>query len=107
MCTVSNVGDGWRDTFPSRFPFVPVNPITPHPFIPYLPPEVTREEFEALKNEMEELKKLLIAAKKYDEATGQKDCEMEEKISLIKQIATLVGVKMDDVFPDADKQTST
>ena len=64
---------------------------------PYSNP-VLREEFEKLKSDMEELKELLRAARKYDEATGQKNCEMEEKIAFIKKMAEYVGVDMTDVF---------
>jgi len=113
MCVVSNIGDDWT----GRWPTNPVNPWKlpeapqPWPYVPYeatppyiapvtitLPPEVTKEEFDALKKEMEALKKLLLAAKAYDEATGQPDCEMEEKVDLIKKIAKIVGVDMKDVF---------
>ncbi len=59
---------------------------------------VSRAEFDALRREMEELKKLLTAAKQFDEATGQPDCEMDEKVTLIKAIAKLVGVDLGDVF---------
>lgn len=89
MCAVSNVGDYWKQGFPDRYPgWVE----------PYNPPQVTKQEFDALKKEMEELKKLLKAAKKYDEAMGESDCEMDEKVALIKKFADLVGVNMDEIF---------
>jgi hypothetical protein len=63
----------------------PINPM----ISPELPPTgygphekswiVDRTEFESLKQEVEELKKLLKAAKAYDEATGQPNCEMRER----------------------------
>jgi hypothetical protein len=59
---------------------------------------VTRAEFDAMKVELEELKKVLAAAKKYDEATGQKNCEMDAKIAFIKQVADFVGVDLKEVF---------
>lgn len=95
MCTVSAVGDEWGKTFPDRWPSVPVYPSTTTTI--YLT-EVTKEDFEALKKEVEDLKRLLLAAKAFDEATGQPDCEMDEKVELIRQIADLVGVDVDDVF---------
>ncbi len=61
-------------------------------------PEISRQEFEDLKKEVEEMKKLLIRAKEYDERTGQHDCEMEDKVETLKKIAKLVGVSLDDVF---------
>lgn len=91
---VSNIGDGWAEQFPKKYP-----QWTPIPQI--VPAEVSRSEFEALRVEMQELKKLLEAAKKFDAATGQPDCEAEQKIKLIKAIAMLVGVDLGDVFVPA------
>lgn len=88
MCMVSNIGDNWRDTFPKQYPDFPN----------WLRGDISRTEFDALKKEVQELKELLTAAKKYDEATGQKDCEAGDKVKLIKEIAKLVGVNMDEVF---------
>jgi len=86
MCMISMIGDDWRQRFPTQWP-------------QFNPEQVTRAEFEALRKEMEELKQLLLAAKKYDEATGQPDCEVDEKVALIKAVAKAVGVDMDAVFP--------
>lgn len=105
MCIVSNVGDYWRETFPDRWPnYVPTpQPITWPSTSPPAPitiaiPEIKKEDFDALKKEVEELKKLLIAAKIYDEPMGEPDCEMDEKIALIRAIAEKVGVDVDEVF---------
>lgn len=102
MCMVSNIGDQYKETFPQKWPNVwpHVNPQTP-PFpqaYPVITPAVTRQEFDALKAEVEELKKLLQAAKKFDDATGQPHCEMDEKVELIKRLAKIVGVDLGDVF---------
>jgi hypothetical protein len=102
MCIVSNVGDDWQkrkypdwtpdpNTEPKQWPF-------PKDFTPWKRAEPTREEFDELKKEMEELRKLLIEAKKKDEAAGTPDCEMEHKVFLIKELAKLVGVDMSEVF---------
>jgi hypothetical protein len=69
-----------------------------HPLHASPEPVVTKEEFDALRREMEELKELLLAAKRFDEATGQPDCEMDEKIELIRRVAEVVGVDVDEVF---------
>lgn len=85
MCVVSNIGDNWREkTWPNIQP----------PFWP----NTTQDEIIQLRKEIEELKKLLEAAKNYDEATGQKDCEMRDKVALIKEVARVVGVSVDDIF---------
>jgi len=91
MCTVSYIGDQWQDTYPKRYPdFYPVPTI--------IPPGVPQEEFDALKKELGELKELLKAAKRFDEATGQPDCETNEKVGLLKRLAELVGVDLEDVL---------
>ena len=59
---------------------------------------VTRHEFDALKKEVEELKLLLAAAKKYDEATGQPECEHKDKVAFLKSVAEFVGVDLADVL---------
>ncbi len=113
MCVVSMIGDSWGNGFKDRYPGVMpwVTPAMPDPWpatIPYatpaIPTSVSREEFDALKKEIEELKKLLQAAKEYDAATGQPDCEVDAKVALIKAVANLVGVDMGDVFDEPKKK---
>lgn len=95
MCMVSNIGTDWTRTFPQSYPNVP----RPIPSTWHITTDgVSRADFDKLKREVEELKKLLVAAKAYDEATGQPDCEMEEKVDLIKRVAEAVGVDLEDVF---------
>lgn len=82
MCVVSMVGSGWQDQFPGSYPSYPnVSPI----------------EFEKLKREVQELKKLIEAAKRFDEVTGQKDCENADKVAFIKEVAKFVGVDIEIV----------
>ena len=59
---------------------------------------VSKYEFDALKREVEEMKELLRRAKEYDERTGQKDCEQDEKLRKLREIARLVGVDLDEIF---------
>ena len=105
MCTVSNVGDYWKDDFNRRYPnSVLIDYITSDvcrgPLQGYVgaQPFNSQEEIAKLRKEMEELKLLLLAAKRYDEQMGEPDCEMDDKVALIKKIAKLVGVDMKDVF---------
>jgi hypothetical protein len=90
MCTVSMVTDHFKDNFIQRWPGLQQG-------IPLGPP-VSRLEFEALKAEIEDMKKLLIRAKDYDERNGEPDCEMDEKVAIVKRVAELVGVNLDEVF---------
>lgn len=93
MCTVSMLGDEWSRRVPPQYPWaVPGYQFQTGP---------TRAEFEALKAEVVELKKLLLAAKEYDAKTGQPDCEDEDKVALLKRIAELVGIDLAEVFGGA------
>jgi len=92
MCSVSMIGDGWRDQFPNRWPNYSEYQLGYN--------GLSKKDFDDLKKEMEELKTLLLAAKKFDEVTGQPNCEMEDKIIFIKTIAKLVGVNLSDIFKD-------
>ena len=96
MCMVSNVGDGWAEKFPDKWPKFDPPPAITSPFV--LPSGVSQSDFDALKKEVQELKELLKAAKKFDQETGQPDCEMDEKVKLIKAIAKLVGVDLGEIF---------
>lgn len=86
MCLVSAVGQSWTQTVPQTYPWI---------FQP-TPPSV--DEIAALRREVEELRTLLLAAKRFDEATGQPDCETEDKVALIRRVAEMVGVDLDDVL---------
>lgn len=108
MCMFSAVGDNWGRQFPNRYPWV--QPYIPDPYPlpnPYTPPTpittvtisgVSQEEFDRLKREVEDLRELLLAAKKFDEETGQPDCQDDDKVDLIRKVAKLVGVDVDEVF---------
>ncbi len=100
MCIVSFVGDNFNNQLPIKHPWV----------IPNSPPwrdslaginGPSQYEFDQLKQEVEALKELLKAAKIYDEATNQKDCEMEEKVALLRRVAEMVGVDLSEIFPRA------
>ncbi len=100
MCTVSMVGDDIRDRWSRRYPWIEESPLRPEwPFSPApSPPEVYKQEFEALKREVEDLKALLKRAKKYDEDNGEPDCEVDEKVEIIKRVADIVGVDLSEIF---------
>lgn len=117
MCVVSMIADHYEDKFrreywekifqPSGFPLTGSNPFSdPIPDsqepitdpLPSISENVTREEFEQLKKEVQEMKELLRKAKQYDERTNQPHCEKEEKIQLLRKIAELVGVDLNDVL---------
>jgi hypothetical protein len=104
MCAVSFVGDHFRDRWVDK-PWFPQPPLMPPGVWPYQQqqgtvfiPQVTRAEFDELKREVLEIKDLLKRAKAYDEQTGQPDCEMDEKVDILRKVAQLVGVDIDDVL---------
>lgn len=105
MCYVSMVVDAWTRAAPGRYPGVVPDPtptaVPPFPPLPAPPTtpvaDVTRE-LERLRAEVEELRLLLAAAKRYDDATGQPDCEQEEKLTLLRRVAELVGVDLEAVL---------
>lgn len=99
------MGDYYKDKFvqpswPLTWPPIDSSPYQQplSPLSPILSPAVTREEFDELKKAVEEMKNVLLRAKEYDEKTGQPDCEMEDKVDVLKKIAKLVGVDLSEVF---------
>ena len=89
MCTVSMIVDyQTREWFPDT------------PTITIEDPAITNLKYRVsdLEKEIFELKRLLEAAKLYDKNTGQPDCEMKEKVEILRRIAEEVGVDLSDVF---------
>lgn len=93
MCVVSMIGDHYGERIPQQYPWVQTTGINTNPLSP-----PTRMEFEALRRDVEEMKALLIRAKAYDEANGEPDCEIDEKVEILKRIAELVGIDLYEVF---------
>lgn len=100
MCVVSNVGDHYTDrwrpyTQPVVYPGVGTG-IGSAQSINISP--ISRTEFDLLKREVAEMKELLKAAKTIDTALGTPDCEQEEKLAVLRAVAKLVGVDLEDVL---------
>jgi hypothetical protein len=89
------IGDHYQDWWPRKYPNA--FPPNQHPFWPIIQ-EVTREEFDSLKRDVEEMKALLKRAVKYDEDNNEPHCEIEEKMDLLRKIAEAVGINLDDVI---------
>lgn len=114
MCAVSAVGDYWTPKINGTYPWVnPAPNVAPGPLLPwdygktstFSPYPVSREEFNNLKNLVEQIHKELLAAKKQDEDDGNPDCAMDEKVEIFKRLAEIfkrlaeiTGVSFDDVF---------
>lgn len=112
MCAVSAVGDDWaqRDKWPdwpTTIPW-PVPDSNPPRRTPVTFPEngtsfrlnQLEKEVKALRERVLEMHEELRKARQQDIDEGNPDCEMEEKVSILKQIAELVGVDLKDVFPN-------
>jgi hypothetical protein len=92
MCTVSMIGDHFNDKWKQP----------PYQQIFTNIPDVSRAEFEALKKEVEEMKALLKRAKEYDEKNNEPNCEIEEKMAMLRKFADAVGIDLDDVIKKKD-----
>jgi hypothetical protein len=60
--------------------------------------QVSRTEFDSLKKEVEDMKKLLERAVEYDKKNNESNCETEDKIKLLKEITNLMGVDLSNIF---------
>lgn len=97
MCVYSTMGDFFKDHWIDKLKDLKKNieqpNTTPMDFTNIFN-TVTRQEFEALKKEVENMKKILEVAAKYDKDTGQPNCETEDKVALLKKIAKALGVEL-------------
>lgn len=92
MCVISMIGDEFSKTIPRDHPWT--NPFKDSTGTVTLITGPTQEEFDKLKKEVESIKKLLQAAKIYDEETGQPDCETDEKMAFLRKLAEFLGVEL-------------
>lgn len=99
MCVVSMTGDFFDDRWRKTYPWAqPSNP----PII-IQPQSVPKEEFDALRREVELLRDLLVKSKEYDKKNSEPDCEIDEKMNKLREIAKLVGIDLDDVLKKSSK----
>lgn len=94
MCVVSMVGDHFGQEWPKRYPWIPPSVPTPT----FIPPAPSREEFDRLKLEVELLRGLLEKAKEYDKKNNEPDCEIDDKMKFLRQVAKSVGIDLDEVL---------
>lgn len=87
MCVVSMIGDHYSEKW--------TQPPYQNLFNNF--GNVTREDFENLVKEVKEMKALLKRAKEYDIKNNEPNCEIEEKIELLKKIAKLVNIDLNDI----------
>lgn len=104
MCVYSMVIDGtlenWRKNYPNIQPW---NPPETYPFAGtasnIFEPMATKEELDLLRRDFEDFKTLVKKAIEYDKRSNQPNCESEDKLELVKNIAKLIGVDIADILP--------
>jgi hypothetical protein len=91
MCVASMVGDHYTD----KWNGVPIQPYTqwPNMTVPFVP--VGRPEFELLRKEVQEMIALMKRAKQYDVDNNEPECEVEDKIALLRDVSASVGIDFD------------
>lgn len=101
MCVVSNIGGYAQDMWPKPWTPAPTPyvPYVPQPYVPFGPyewdkPKPVKPYTGPTKEQFEELLELLRAGKKFDQATNQPDCEVEDKKKFIRELAEHLGVAM-------------
>ena len=82
MCVVSLVYDHYGDKW-QRWLEAPAT----MPPVAIIPPAISPEE-------IDEFRRLLERARKYDAETGQKDCETESKKERLRKLAADLGVRI-------------
>jgi hypothetical protein len=112
MCVVSMViGEYTKKWEPFTLPLPPYSPvIAPHsppepspmpdlptvPTPPWLNPPTTSTALPTLTTaEIEFLRKMIAAAREYDDKNNEPKCEDEEKKKLLKELAAKLGVEID------------
>lgn len=84
MCVYSMIAEHYIEKWspPPQQPFPPLQPV----YVPY--PQITPEE-------VEELRKLLERAKKYDREHDEPNCELDEKKKILKELAKEWGIEIE------------
>lgn len=99
MCVVSMIIDHTLDKWTQPDPmWPPLNPpMIPTPYWP-LPAPATKEDVEALRKEVLDLKELIKKAIAYDKKNNEPHCEDKEKLDKLRKIANIVDINFDDIF---------
>lgn len=99
MCAFSNISDWAKDNW--TIPSIPtMDPNPKNPIVqPWQQPTVAAPAWNTpyngpTKEQFQELIELLRAAKKFDKATGQPDCEDAMKKEMLRKMAQSVGIDL-------------
>lgn len=107
MCLVSNIGDKWSKqdywpAWPGAIPFPDRKESRPYSFRPIDTYEniILKERYTQLKEQAEKMKRELEQAKAEDIKNNNPDCEMEDKVIILKKIAKMLDIDLSAVFKD-------
>lgn len=111
MCVVSMVSDHYLHKYKQDYPWINeviypktitddsvMKNVTLLPNPPAIPDTVSREEFDALKKEVEDLKILLQKSIEYDKNNNEPECYIDDKVELLKNLGKAMGVDIESVF---------
>lgn len=102
MCVVSMIMDDWNkkynDDWHKKYPGGWEQSPT-YNFLAF----ATKQDIEELRKEIQELKKLIEAAHLYDVATGQPECQDEEKLAILQKLAEAIGLDISDLMEKLKK----
>lgn len=102
MCVYSMIGDHYTDKFKydpdweKWFKQLPVQTIPADVIVDLT--GITRQEFDNLKKQVEDMKRLLERALKYDEENKEPRCETDAKVALLKKVAEAFGVDLTEIL---------
>ena len=82
-------------------PTAPIDAGGPYVHSPInFPASVSKEDFDALKREVMDMKELLKRALEYDKKNDEPYCEMEDKVATLKKVAELFKVDLSEIFKE-------
>lgn len=85
MCVVSMIGDHFNEKWRQPYQDGAFN-------------NITRLEFELLRQDVLEMKELLKKALEYDKKNNEPDCHIDEKINFLKKFAELFEIDLAEIF---------
>ena len=101
MCVVSGIADSFTDRTIGRYPwvvpYIEQEPVAPPDWTYIVPEFATKVELEAIRKEIQEIRELIKAAQKFDESTGQPNCDNPDKFRLLKLLAEALGVDLSEL----------
>lgn len=99
MCVVSMVADHYDKKWGQNFPSINNESANS------LRINMLQGQLEQLRKEFEEFKELWKKAAEYDKQHNQPHCEQEEKLKILRKVAEVLDINIDDVLKDINVQS--